>query len=174
MTRYDPGGVNLHCALCDDVLFTAPLELAAGLLDFLQENATTADAAMPMPCEPAAGQAGYAISARIQSAVCIGAAMSSAARTAMDSMPEVVYNKLQQVLDFRVSVSSPLRELERATLLHSKFLLELCFGCGRSLSMPSRLAVRLFRAMQISDGLTIWNILEDRASLVIPFRLRPP
>lgn len=170
MTQYDPGGVNLHCALCDDVLFTAPLELAAGLLDFLLENATT-DAAMP--CEPAAGQADYAISARIQSAVCIGAAISSAARTA-DSMPEVVYNKLQQVLDFRVSVSSPLRELERATLLHSKFLLELCFGCGRSLSMPSRLAVRLFRAMQISDGLTIWNILEDRASLVILFRLRLP
>lgn len=164
---WDVPGVNLHCALCDDVLFTTPLELAAGLLDFLLESRVSdphwiSDAGQAGQAEQA-GQAGYAIAARIQSAVCVGAAMIRP----LDPMPEILYNKLQQVLlDFHVqsTQSNPLKELERATLLHSKFLLELCFGSGRLSSMPTRLAVRLFSAMQVSDGLTIWSIVEELRS----------
>ena len=156
-------GVNLHCALCDEILFTTPLELAAALLDFLLETMADSHWIAGQAEQAGQGQAGYAIAARIQSAVCVGAAMIRP----LDPMPEILYNKLQQVLlDFQVQAmhptrSSPLKELERATLLHSKFLLELCFGSGRLSSMPTRLAVRLFSAMQVSDGLTIWSIVEE-------------
>lgn len=163
---WDVPGVNLHCALCDEILFTTPLELAAALLDFLLETMADSHWIAGQAEQAGQGQAGYAIAARIQSAVCVGAAMIRP----LDPMPEILYNKLQQVLlDFQVQAmhptrSSPLKELERATLLHSKFLLELCFGFGRLSSMPTRLAVRLFSAMQVSDGLTIWSIVEELRS----------
>lgn len=167
---WDVPGVNLHCVLCDEILFTTPLDLAAALLDFLLESRMARMERMAMADSwigaEQAGQASYAMAARIQSAVCVGAAMIRP----LDPMPEILYNKLQQVLldlqlqSMQSTQSSPLKELERATLLHSKFLLELCFGSGTLSTMPSRLAVRLFSAMQVSDGLTIWSIVEELRS----------
>lgn len=84
--------------------------------------------------------------------------------TVHDPLPEVIYKKLQQALaeSRNLKLSNPLQHLQLATLLQAKFLLELCFGCGRASSVSvNRLAVRLFAAMQISDGSTIWSILED-------------
>lgn len=143
--------MNLHCALCDDVLFTTPLHLAAGLLDVDSDQSESS---------------AYALACRFQSAVCIAIAQQERAQQEPQGS-EMVYEKLQQVLlklrDGRSGRSSPLKELQIATLLHGKFLLELCFGCGRSAStMPSgRLAIRLFSAMHLSDGLAVWSIVEE-------------
>ena len=94
-------GVNLHCALCDDVLFTTPLDLAAGLLDVVAESTAESSA--------------YALACRIQSAVCI-----AAANERMDPRSEMVYEKLQEVLrnlrDGRSGRSSPLKEFLGAVL----------------------------------------------------------
>ncbi|CAK9093571.1 unnamed protein product [Durusdinium trenchii] len=157
-------GVSQPCASCDDVLFTNPLELAAGLLDALtqslQAEANISDGSEANRERIQHRQTSCAISARIQSAICVGAAMS----TVHDPLPEVIYKKLQQALaeSRNLKLSNPLQHLQLATLLQAKFLLELCFGCGRASSVSvNRLAVRLFAAMQISDGSTIWSILEE-------------
>ena len=135
-----PSGVNIHCPLCDDVLFSTPLDLAAGLLDFLLDHR----------CE---GHHSYTIAARIHSAVCLSAALGRAT-----DLPELVYQKITKLLG-QSGKTNALEILQEATLLHSKFLLELCFGCNAA-PMPSRLALRLFSAMQVADDLKIWNIVE--------------
>ncbi|CAJ1436348.1 unnamed protein product, partial [Effrenium voratum] len=154
---WDTPGVSLPCASCDDLLFTNPLELAAGLLDALAalESPGSQDAAKEQ-------ESGYAISARITSAVCVGAAMATDQH---DRLPEVVYTKVQHVLSL-LRPFDPLQELQMATLLHARFLLELCFGCSQPGTPPipaavSRMAVRMFSAMHAAGAHTIWGILEE-------------
>jgi len=107
--------VNLHCALCDDVLFTTPLDLAAGLLDVDTESESSA----------------YALACRFQSAVCIAAAQHERCSDG-PHRSEMVYEKLQEVLlnlrDGRSGRSSPLKEFlgfKRTCLI----LFDICITC---------------------------------------------
>lgn len=114
-TLLPPKGVNLHCALCDDVLFTTPLDLAAGLLDVDTESESSA----------------YALACRFQSAVCVAAAQHESCSDG-PHRSEMVYEKLQEVLlnlrDGRSGRSSPLKEFlrfKRTCLI----LFDICITC---------------------------------------------
>ncbi|OLQ10067.1 hypothetical protein AK812_SmicGene6284 [Symbiodinium microadriaticum] len=155
---WDTPGVSFPCGACDDLLFTSPLELASGLLDALLavRHESIKDRSM-------SSSSAYSISARILSAVCVGAAMSASSK--LGKLDEAVYEKMQLALA-KPEQLDPMAELHLATLLHAKFLLELCFGCSNGVAPAqplavSRLAVRLFGALHAAEPFVIWNVLED-------------
>ena len=156
-----PAGVSLPCASCDDLLFTNPFQLASRLLETLWELLQMDEDVESRESKEQTQrrQVSCAISARILSSVCVAASMSLQS----ELQSELIYNKLQSLVDSKKSekLLSPLQHLHSATLLHAKFLLELCFGRANGSGAVRRLALGLFGAMQISDGSMVWSILEE-------------